>query len=193
MLIEKYNYCRFTIPNFKNIQTNVLDKHHRVLNNTELYTQPTAWSYDNFVELYSVINAWCNNINTTVRLSRLFFTPPYSNLSIHADGKKLTDKYWALNIPISCDMHETHWQIWYNNNTAIQPITDQRYTDYMVPLAPAKLIEVDRVCINQPYLVKVSRFHSIENNTKHPRLVLTIRFNTLIHADVENMLANENS
>ena len=125
--------------------------------------------------LYGPIQALATQFGISVATSRFFYTPPNSELEPHVDGKIITEKYWALNIPISVDI-ENHYQEWFSYDGELLVDSNQIYANSIKPKDPENLMLVDSLMLLTPHFVKVGTFHKVINNSSKGRFVLSIRF-----------------
>lgn len=172
------NFILFNIKNFKTNQRELAEKYNSYFDSSHTATETLEWNKENFLGLFDYIETVCKSHDIKVVRSRLFFTPAGKGLEPHIDGNHYTNVYWALNFPILIP-NDNNWQIWYSYNDELKIHNNEIYQNSIIPLYPEKLIEVDRLHIDNPYFVKIGVFHSVVNQSSFNRLVLSIRFDKL--------------
>ena len=169
------NYIPFEIDNLATIQKELHSRYVNMTNSVKLQTQKVDWTKENFSSIYDPIQLLANKFNVSVTTSRFFYTPPHVELEPHIDGNVITEKYWALNIPISVD-NSNHYQEWFSYNGEILIDSNQVYANSIKPKEPEKLVSIDKLLLLAPHFVKVGTFHKVVNNSDKGRFVLSIRF-----------------
>jgi hypothetical protein len=169
------NYFPFNLSNLELIQNELYAKHGHLATGDKLQTLKVDWTPENFLSLYTPIQDLVIKHGTVVRTARFFYTPPGVELEPHVDGKEITEKYWALNIPINVPS-DNHYQEWFDYTGEMRFDSNQIYTDSIKPKEPEKLVLVDRLVLLSSHFVKVGTFHKVANNSSKGRFILSIRF-----------------
>lgn len=130
------------------------------------------WEKDNYLDLYNEINGMIGFRRVTI--CRFFVTPPKRRLGVHVD-KDLSDKSYALNIPILVD-NKNHNMKWYSYNDEVTYSHDEMYNNSVTPKFTEKLVLEETQTIIEPTFVKVGIFHEVNNFSDKPRIMLSIRF-----------------
>lgn len=169
------NYVHFKLDNLETIQQELYAKYVDLARGDKLRTQKVEWNKENFSLLYDPIQQLATSNGVSVVTSRFFFTPPHSELEPHVDGKVITEKYWALNIPINVD-RDNHYQEWFSYDGEILVDSNQVYANSIKPKESEKLVLVDQLVLLESHFVKVGTFHKVINNSNKGRFVLSIRF-----------------
>lgn len=171
------NYVPFTLDCLNVVQEELSNKYISLSTGDKLRTQKVEWRAENFGLLYGPIQALADQYGVSVVTSRFFYTPPYAELEPHIDGNVITEKYWALNIPISVDS-ENHYQEWFSYDGEVLIDSNQIYANSIKPKEPENLMLVDSLLLLTPHFVKVGTFHKVINNSSKGRFVLSIRFSS---------------
>jgi hypothetical protein len=167
-------YKKINVDNFeemrKELEIATLD---RVNLNTRYWGEPYFWFKNHTPAFYNFIES---RKKIPIRMFRFYLTPPYNELTPHADGVSNYRSPIGLNIPISG--YENTTMDWYscpaNNfedgNYGFEGISASRVIDRSM------LKKIDSVVIDCPTFVRTDVVHGITNYKSTPRLVLSVRF-----------------
>jgi hypothetical protein len=167
-------YKKLNVDNFElmrqELELATLDK---VNSNLRFWDEPFIWIKSNTPIFYNFIES---RKKFPIRLCRFYITPPFDELTPHADGLTNYRSPIGLNIPISG--HENTSMDWYScpsdnfeaGNYGFNNITASRVIDLN------KLQKIDSTIIDCPTFVRTDVVHGVTNYKSTPRLVLSIRF-----------------
>ena len=174
MINDGKYYEKIKLKSFPEIKNKLLDLHKDTLFPIKKQAVRLQWSRENFLDLYDEINEIAKEINSPVTIAKFFITPPYNNLGVHVDSTAINPKSWALNIPI-LSHEDNHYMFWYDYQGEYITVSDS-YNNSIKPKNVNQLTVLDKLVLTDPHYVKIGVFHSIENRTPTPRIVLTLRF-----------------
>lgn len=179
--IENINYIPFHIKDWTGLHKELSSKYHsdsvgpnevNGLVGTRVY----EWTYENFGNFHSELTLLLTRFNIKVRRARFFYTAPKGQLNVHIDGTNQTGhNYWAINFPIHVPKKE-HYQEWYEYKGEYKSSFNSSYTNSTLLENPQDIKLIDSLVLDRPYLVKVGTPHAVHNFSTHPRLILSIRF-----------------
>jgi hypothetical protein len=167
------HYYQFDLPRLKEIQTVTYDKYQDSFKSVLPAAFLVDWNAENFPILYAELT---KIIKLPIGRARFFITPPHRSLDVHADGRSLQKNIFAINIPIYCT-DSNHYQLWYDYDGEVKTLTNQKYSQFILPADTSRLIEIDRLVITKPSIVQIGNFHGVENHTDQHRVILSLRFN----------------
>lgn len=175
MIDDDKFFKKIELLSFPQIQNALLNLHKDKLFPIKKQAVNVIWSRENFLELHDELINIADDMHSTIIIAKFFITPPYSQLGVHVDNTTISNKPWALNIPILTHS-DNHFMTWYDYTGEIDQLSNAAYYNSIQPKEVNKLILQEKLILNDPHYVKIGMFHGVKNPTPTPRIVLTIRF-----------------
>jgi hypothetical protein len=191
--MSKY-YQKFNIPNFPNMQKEVLDffktNGHLLREDTEYFVHVP---FDEFSRLKQFIESRAKiEINET----SVYFIAPGTKSKIHIDGLKkdngkvpegmMIAHQWVLILPVSG--YENSISNWYSNDDVADEderihnhVRDQFPYNFYVSFVKddVEVSPIETTTLDCPTFIKSNIYHDVHNNGSDTRMVFIIRFREL--------------
>jgi len=174
MIDDNELYKKVSLKCFPEIKDKLLLLHTNKLFPIKKRAITVAWTKENFLDLYDEVSEIAKSMSTKILIAKFFITPAHSFLGVHVDSNYMSNKNWALNIPILTHP-DNHYMTWYDYQGEFDHVTNE-YSRSLFPKNFEKLVPLDYLVLSSPHYVKIGIFHGIDNPTPTPRIVLTIRF-----------------
>jgi hypothetical protein len=188
-------YQKFNIPNFSDIQKEVLDffeeNSHLIRKDEEEYWAHVELSEFPLLKQFLESRAKIEIIETSVN-----FIAPHYKSKTHIDGLKkdngkvpegmMIAHQWVLILPIR--NYEDSVSNWYSNDDVSDEderiynhVRDQYPYNFYVSFVKdhMKLTPIETTTLNSPTFIKSNIYHDVNNNGPAPRMVFLIRFKEL--------------
>lgn len=171
-------FFAFSIPNFENIQKELLEA---IDHDYKEHTKPHRFTYQEkyIQEKCPLFMAWLTpRLKMPVRMYRYYVTPPRCNLNIHIDGYDPTVPF-ALNIPLTGTkgtFHSFYESSGDNRQFGISNSYIGRNLGATKPLDYSKCTKVADLELVSPHVTNSSVFHGITNDTDQYRVIFTVRW-----------------
>jgi len=167
-------YTAFFIPNFTEIQAELLDA---IDHDYKAHDTPHAFTYNQkYMEQHCpMFMAWLKpKLKLPVRIYRYYITPPNQDLNVHIDGVGPTVPF-GLNIPIigTENTFHTFYELEPDN---IEVKTPDGYLGGMHPKDPSKLRKIIDLEITRPYITNNEIAHGVQNHSDKHRVMFTVRW-----------------
>lgn len=170
-------YIPFTIPNFENIQQELLAA---ISHDYKENKYPHAFTYSKsyMQDTCPLFMHWLSpKLKIPVRLFRYYVTPPGQSLDIHIDGTDPTVPF-GLNIPI-IGTKNTYHTYYETDPENLEPRIPDNYLSGTHPKDLSKLSKIVELEITRPYVLNNEVLHGVRNESDEYRVMFTVRW--LVH------------